>query len=89
MTVSIIPASNPQVVISDEKSTVQIELTGSSAIELIAAGPQGPPGPIGSGLAVNDAAKVDKSVIYYDTETASFKADAIWTVFSLTDGGNF
>jgi hypothetical protein len=57
MTVSIVPASNPQVVISDEKSTVQIELTGSSAIELIAAGPQGPPG---DGVAGNN----DVGVIY-------------------------
>lgn len=51
---------------------------------IVAEGPQGP-----AGTSVNDAAKVDKSVIYYDALAQQFKADAFWTVSTLTDGGNF
>jgi hypothetical protein len=65
---------------------VVVQVPTISVATIVAQGPQGPPGP---GIFVNDAAKVDKSVIYYDAGAASFKADAVWTVLSLTDGGNF
>jgi len=55
-----------------------------------AVGPPGAPGPAGSsGLVVNDVAKVNKSVVYYDANTATFKADSTWTTDTLTDGANF
>ena len=60
---------------------------------IVAQGPQGPPGPpgaqAGSGLTVDDAAKIDKSVVYYDAATASYKANAIWTISTIVDGANF
>jgi hypothetical protein len=85
----ISPAQPNQLAIEEELSTVIVELPTTAIATIVAAGPQGPPGPTGGGVIVNDAAKVDKSVIYYDASTASFKADAIWTILSLTDGGNF
>lgn len=55
-----------------------------------AVGPQGATGPAGSGgLVVNDVAKVNKSVVYYDATTATFKADNTWTTDTLVDGANF
>lgn len=50
-------------------------------------GPQGPPG--ASGLFVDDTAKVDKSIVYYDAASATFKADNTWTTTTIVDGANF
>jgi hypothetical protein len=71
-------------VIVTERNSVQV-------VEVIARGPQGPPGPptTGSGLFVNDAAKIDKSIVYYDAPSSSYKADAIWTTSTIVDGANF
>lgn len=68
---------------------VVVQVPTISVATIVAQGPQGPQGPPGPGIFVNDTAKVDKSVIYYDAGAASFRADSIWTVHSLTDGGNF
>ena len=38
---------------------------------------------------IDDSAKVDKSLVYYDQTTSHFKADNLQTVTTLTDGGNF
>ena len=38
---------------------------------------------------IDDSAKVDKSLVYYDQATSQFKADNLQTVTTLTDGGNF
>ena len=71
-------------VIVTERNSVQV-------VEVIARGPQGPPGPptTGSGLFVNDAAKIDKSIVYYDAASSSYKADATWTTSTIVDGANF
>ena len=60
----------------------------SSTVTVIHPGPQGPQGPKGD-FVVNDAAKIDKSIVYYDAATASFKADATWTTSTIVDGANF
>lgn len=71
----------------------------TAQVNVAAAGPQGPvgpPGAPGSGLAflstlqdVNVASKVSNSVLYYDQASNKFVADSIYTVLTLTDGGNF
>lgn len=38
---------------------------------------------------IDDSAKVDKSIVYYDAATGQYKADNDQTVTTLTDGGNF
>lgn len=55
-----------------------------TVVSVITQGPQGP-----TGLVLDQASKVDKSVIYYDAAASTFKADSIWTVPTLSDGGNF
>ena len=42
-----------------------------------------------SGFSVEDAAKVDGSIIYYDSSTSKFKADATTTKSTIVDGGSF
>lgn len=59
-----------------------------------ATGPQGPPG-VGAASSLGDIPNVDTtgvtngSVLYYSSSAAKFKADAVWTTNSLTDGGAF
>lgn len=77
-TVNVCTTTNSVLVSENDSNTV---------VSVITQGPQGPPGP--SGLLVDTTAKVDQSVVYYDSAAATFKADAVWTVPTLTDGGNF
>lgn len=84
------PPQLNQIVIQEEEKSVVVESSISAVATIIAQGPQGPQGPPGGGgIIVDEAAKVDKSVVYYDAAAASFKVDAIWTTSTLTDGGNF
>ena len=53
-------------------------------------GPQGAIGPQGEkGINLDETAKIDGSVVYYDAASSKFKADATVTKSLLTDGGNF
>jgi hypothetical protein len=62
-----------------------------------ATGATGPTGEAGSNalyylndlVDVDDTAKQDKSILYYDGNSQIWKGDDINTVISLTDGGNF
>lgn len=40
-------------------------------------------------FSIDDSAKVDKSIVYYDATIGQYKADNDQTVSTLTDGGNF
>jgi hypothetical protein len=85
-TVNVSSVTNTVTVTENGSSTV-VTVPVTSTVTAITQGPQGPVGP--SGLVVDDAAKVDQSVVYYDAAAAMFKADAIWTVPTIADGGNF
>ena len=41
------------------------------------------------GLELDDSAKVNGSIIYYDASAQKYKADALETKLTLLDGGNF
>lgn len=74
-------------------SIINVSPSQVSTLSVVAEGPQGPMGPIGpmpeGALIVDQTAKVNGSVVYYDSTTSQFKADNLWTTSSLTDGGNF
>mgnify|MGYP007077427984 CR=1 FL=1 len=57
----------------------------TTSVTATTAGPQGPPGDFD----LNQSSKVYKSVIYYDQSADVFKADAVYTADTLTDGGSF
>lgn len=90
-----IVVASPQVnhlVVQGEEQIATIEVVKNVVTTVISAGPQGPMGPqgtAGSGIAVDDGAKVDKSLVYYDANSQSFRADALWTLSTVSDGGNF
>ena len=74
--------------ITTNKNTVTVDESNSSVITVATVGPQGPSfSSTDAGL--NDGSKVNKSIIYYDSASGSYKADSTWTTSTLTDGGNF
>jgi len=90
----VVTQTNTQLLITEENGNeVAVIAPSSPSIALSSDGPQGAVGPAGpagpAGLVVNDVAKVNKSVVYYDANTATFKADNTWTTDTLVDGANF
>lgn len=72
--------------ITTQENKVTVSTSGDvTTVTATTAGPQGPPGD----FELEQNAKVDKSVIYYDQTAATFKADAVYTADTLTDGGSF
>ena len=78
-----------KVEVTNQAKSTTVEVPKTSTVQAVTAGPQGPKGDAGSGFSLTDTAKVDKSVIYYDSSAGSYKADSTWTTSTLTDGGNF
>ena len=72
-------------VTTDGKTTV-VENTATNTVSVTTAGPQGP---AASGFSFNGTAKVDNSIVYYDSSAGEFKADDTWTIQTLVTGGNF
>ena len=71
------------VTISESINQVNVSDDQNQTVEVVSAGPQGP------GINLDDSAKINKSIVYYDSTSAKFKADTVWTTDTLTDGGNF
>jgi hypothetical protein len=78
-----------QVNITTTKNTVSVTDDPTTVVTVSTVGPQGPQGPAGSGFTLDQTAKVDKSVIYYDSASGEYKADATWTIDTIVLGGNF
>jgi len=76
--------------ITTTRNTVSVTTSGvTNTVEIATQGPQGPQGTAGNGFSLSDSSKVNKSIIYYDSGTSTYKADSTWTTDTLTDGGNF
>tara|TARA_Y100001938_G_scaffold149431_1_gene236198 strand:- start:1040 stop:1264 length:225 start_codon:yes stop_codon:yes gene_type:complete len=73
---------------SSPNQVVVSQVSDVTTVEITTAGPQGPAGSI-SGVTFDTSAKVDGSVIYYDSSSDTFKADNTTTKLTLVDGGNF
>jgi hypothetical protein len=87
MTTVNVSSVNGTVVVTENGGSAVVAVPETSVVTAITQGPQGPPGP--NGFVVNDSARVDKSIVYYDAAAASFKADATWTTDTIVDGANF
>ena len=71
--------------VTTTKNTVTVSGEGAATVvEVLTAGPQG-----AKGLDLDDSAKVDQSVVYYDSASGKYKADDAWTTSTLVLGGNF
>ena len=69
---------------STPNSVTVSQVSDVTTVEVTTAGPQGP-----KGIDLDETSKVDGSVVYYDSTSAKFKADATTTKLTLVDGGNF
>ena len=70
--------------ITTTKNTVTVNEGDTTVVTVATQGPQGP-----KGLNLDESSKVNGSVVYYDSTSAKFKADATTTKLTLVDGGNF
>lgn len=71
--------------VTTTKNTVTVSGEGAATVVTVTtAGPQG-----AKGLDLVDSAKVDKSVVYYDSASGKYKADDTWTINTIVLGGNF
>ena len=64
------------------------QISDVTTVELTTQGPQGPQFAT-SGAVLDDSAKVNDSVVYFDSTSGTFQADATTTKLTLVDGGNF
>lgn len=74
--------------VSVTTTTNTVSVTTSGVTRTVQIATQGPQGPAGN-FVLSDASKIDKSIIYYDSDAGFYKADSTWTTDTLTDGGNF
>lgn len=87
MTSVNVTTQSASVLVTEASSSTVVTSDSVATVTATTAGPRGPVGP--AGLEVDSAAKVNGSIVYYDGSSAQFKADAVWTTTTLTDGGNF
>ena len=70
--------------VTTTKNTVTVNEGDTTVVTVATQGPQGP-----VGVNIDDSNKANGSVIYYDSSSATFKADATTTKLTLVNGGNF
>ena len=73
---------------SSPNSVTVSQVSDVTTVEVTTQGPQGPQF-ASSGAILDDSAKVNDSVVYFDSTSGTFKADATTTKLTLVDGGNF
>tara|TARA_B100000424_G_C22556048_1_gene315247 strand:+ start:298 stop:537 length:240 start_codon:yes stop_codon:yes gene_type:complete len=74
--------------ITTTKNTVTVNEGDSTVTTVATQGPQGPSFAV-TGTTMNDSNKVDGSVVFFDSSSGTFKADATTTKLTLVNGGNF
>jgi hypothetical protein len=89
MTTVNVTTTNNTVTVTEDGSSTVVQNPVTTTVTATTAGPQGPQGPAGSGFSLNDTAKVDQSVIYYDSASGEYKADDTWTIKTIVKGGDF
>ncbi|QDP68207.1 MAG: hypothetical protein Unbinned1007contig1000_19 [Prokaryotic dsDNA virus sp.] len=74
--------------ITETKNSVTVNEGTSTVVTVATQGPQGPSFSQTNSV-LDDAAKVNNSVVFFDSTSGTFKADATRTVENLVDGGSF
>jgi len=76
--------------VTTNKNTITVQEGDATTVTVSTQGPQGATGPAGPvSIDIEDSAKINKSVIYYDSSSGKYKADATWTTSTLVFGGSF
>ena len=74
--------------ITTTENTVTVNEGDATTVTVATQGPQGPSFAT-SGTTLDDSSKVDGSVLFFDSSSGTFKADATTTKLTLVNGGNF
>tara|TARA_R100001163_G_C4950842_1_gene118678 strand:+ start:270 stop:509 length:240 start_codon:yes stop_codon:yes gene_type:complete len=74
--------------ITTTKNTVTVNEGDATVVNVATQGPQGPAF-AATGTSLNDSSKVDGSVVFFDSSSGTFIADATTTKLTLVNGGNF
>jgi hypothetical protein len=86
MTTVNVTTTNNSVTVTENGSSTVVQSPVTTTVTATTAGPQGP---AGSGFTLNQTAKVDLSVVYYDSASGEYRADDTWTISTVVLGGNF
>ena len=89
MTTVNVTTTNNSVTVTENGSSTVVQSPVTTTVIATTAGPQGPQGAAGSNFTLDQTAKVDKSIVYYDSASGEYKADATWTISTVVLGGNF
>ena len=73
---------------SSPNSVTVSQVSDVTTVEVTTQGPQGPAF-AATGTTLDDSAKVDDSIVYFDSSSGTFKADSTTTKLTLVNGGNF
>ena len=71
---------------STPNQVVVSQISDVTTVEITTVGPQGP---AAAGFTFDGNNNVNDSIVYYDSTSDTFKADATTTKLTLVDGGNF
>lgn len=86
MTTVNVTTTKNTVSVTEQGATTVVETPVTSVVTATTAGPQGP---ISAGFNFDGTARVDDSIVYFDSDSGQYKADADVTKKSLVEGGNF
>ena len=86
MTTVNVTTTNNSVTVTESGTSTVVQSPVTTTVTATTAGPQGP---AGSGFTLNQAAKVDKSVVYYHSASGEYRADDTWTISTIVKGGDF
>lgn len=89
MTTVNVTTTKNTVTITENGSSTVVQNPVTTTVTATTAGPQGPQGPAGSSFSLNQTAKVNQSVIYYDSASGEYRADDTWTIKTIVKGGDF
>ena len=89
MTTVNVTTTKNTVTITENGSSTVVQNPVTTTVTATTAGPQGPQGPAGSNFTLNQTAKVNQSVIYWDSASGEYRADDTWTIKTIVKGGDF
>ena len=87
--VEVTPVSPTIVSVETQSENVVSVVESNALVTLSAAGPKETAATLSALQDVDTSNRVDNSVIYYDGNSETFKANSLNTILTITDGGNF
>ena len=87
--VEVTPVSPTVVSVDPQDPSIVSVVESNALVALSTAGPKEQAATLAALQDVDASNRVDNSVLYYDGNSETFKANSLNTISTLTDGGNF